>query len=181
MKRVLSKYGAYIAHLTTLSEDPKVKAADRAKLLGYLREWTKAKYLLGCAVFCDLLKPCATYSKVMQSEELDVLKALTSLVKTLQRTNELASKSLREWSTVKNTVGKITTDGPPTYQGQELMKLPQAKSFFEDNYAEFSTSIISGIKSRRAWSNLDLMRNIKVMLATFGWEKLSKDNDVATL
>ena len=38
MKRVLSKYGAHVAHLTTLSEDPTVKAADRAKLKGYLRE-----------------------------------------------------------------------------------------------------------------------------------------------
>ena len=32
IKRVLSKYGAYVAHLTTLSEDPTVKVADRAKL-----------------------------------------------------------------------------------------------------------------------------------------------------
>ena len=69
MKRVLSKYGAYVAHLTSLSEDPSVKGADKAKPNGYLRQWTKAKYLLGCAVFVDLLSPCALYSKVMQSED----------------------------------------------------------------------------------------------------------------
>ena len=37
MKRVLAKYGAYTAHLSSLSEDTPVKAADSAKLKGYLR------------------------------------------------------------------------------------------------------------------------------------------------
>ena len=49
MKQVLNKFGAYTAHLTTLSTDLSVKAADRAKFKGYLNKWTNAKYLLGCA------------------------------------------------------------------------------------------------------------------------------------
>ena len=36
MKMILSKYGAYAAHITQLSEDKTVKATDRAKLKGYL-------------------------------------------------------------------------------------------------------------------------------------------------
>ena len=54
MKRILCKYGAYTAHLTTLSEDSSVKA-DRAKFRGYLRKWIDGEYLLGCALFIDLL------------------------------------------------------------------------------------------------------------------------------
>ena len=38
MKPVLSKYGAYIAHLTQLSEDGSVKAIDSVKLKGYIAE-----------------------------------------------------------------------------------------------------------------------------------------------
>ena len=52
MKRVVSKYGAYTAHLSTLSCDSFVKPSDRAKLTGYLQNWIDAKYLLGCAFFC---------------------------------------------------------------------------------------------------------------------------------
>lgn len=74
MKRVLSKYGAYTNHLASLSED---NAVIRAKLKGYYRKW---KYLLGCAMFVDLLLPCAIFSKVMQRDEVDILGAMTSLV-----------------------------------------------------------------------------------------------------
>lgn len=49
-ERVVSKYGAYIAHLTSLICDSSVKASDRAKLTRYARKWLDAKYLLGCAV-----------------------------------------------------------------------------------------------------------------------------------
>ena len=42
MKRVLSKYGAYTAHLVALPEDSSVRSADRAKLRGYSRKWVNA-------------------------------------------------------------------------------------------------------------------------------------------
>ncbi len=41
--------------------------------------WVDGKYLLGCAVFVDLLSPCAILSKVMQYDQLDILAALTSV------------------------------------------------------------------------------------------------------
>ena len=83
MKRILSKFGAYTAHLTTLSEDSSVIPADRAKFKGYLRMWVEAKNLLGCAVFIDLLTPCAIFSKSMQGDDLDILAALTYLLRTV--------------------------------------------------------------------------------------------------
>ena len=52
-----------------------MKSTDRAKLKGYCNRWTNAKYVLGCAVFIDLLTPSATFSKTMQSDELDILAA----------------------------------------------------------------------------------------------------------
>ena len=42
VKRVVSKFGAYTNHLTTLSKDSSVKPADRAKLHGYLTRWVDA-------------------------------------------------------------------------------------------------------------------------------------------
>ena len=96
MQRVLSKYGAYTSHLATLSEDSSVKSVDREKLKGYLRKWTNAKYLLGCAIFIDVLTPCAILSKTMQSDSLDILGALTCLIRTTKETNKLSSKPLEQ-------------------------------------------------------------------------------------
>ena len=76
MKQVISKFGAYTNHLAALSEDKSVRPADRAKLKGYYSKWTDAKYLFGCALFVDLLSPCTTFSKCMQSDEVDILGAL---------------------------------------------------------------------------------------------------------
>lgn len=97
MRRVLSKYGAYTNHLVALSEDSTVKSADRAKLRGYCHQWTDAKYVLGCAVFIDILTPSAIFSKVMQSDELDILAALSSLLRTIKETEKLRSLPLAQW------------------------------------------------------------------------------------
>ena len=80
LKRVLSKFGAYTHHIVALSKDTSVKSCDRAKLRGYYTKWVEGKYLLGCAVFVDLLTPCSIFSKVMQSDEVDILAALNSLL-----------------------------------------------------------------------------------------------------
>ena len=60
MRCILSKYGAYTGHLLALSEDRLVKSTDRAKFRGYCNQWLDAKYLPGCAVFVDVLSPCAS-------------------------------------------------------------------------------------------------------------------------
>ena len=67
----------YIHHLAALSEESSVKSSDRAKLRGYHTKWIEGKYLIGCAVFVDLLTPCFVFSKVMQSDEVDILTAVT--------------------------------------------------------------------------------------------------------
>ena len=64
IKRVLSKYGAYTHHIAALSESSSVNSRDRAKLRGYYTKWIEGKYLIGCAVFVDLLTPCSIFSKV---------------------------------------------------------------------------------------------------------------------
>ena len=80
MKRVISKFGAYTSHLAASS----VQASDRAKLRGYYNKWVDTRYVLGCAVFVDLLAPCMIFSKCMQSDEVDIPGTLTSLLRTLR-------------------------------------------------------------------------------------------------
>ncbi len=161
MKRVVSKFGAYTSHIAALSEDTSVKSVDQAKLKGYYKKWTEAKYLLGCSLFIDLLTPCAIFSKCMQSDEVDILGALTSLLKTLKETDKLASKPLDQWPTYATTVRKCTDEeGHTIYQCQRLTKYSEAQTYYSSKYEEYCHSVSHCIKSRLSWSDLQLMRDI---------------------
>ena len=167
MRRILSKYGAYTNHLTALSQDHTVKSADRAKLHGYCSWWTEAKYLLGCAVFVDVLMPCAIFSKVMQSDELDILAALTSLLQTIKETEKLSSLPLAQWPVYSATLKKLSQEnGKKVYQCQEL-----GQGYYERHYKEFCAQVTECLRSRMAWSDQQVIRDIISVLATQGWEK----------
>ena len=127
MKRILSNYGAYTAHLTNLSEDASVKSADRCKLKGYCKQWVNGKYLLGCAFFSDLLNACVVLSKVMQHDHLDILQALTSL---LQAVKEISTTDLEKWPMYATTEAKCSpdVDGKMEYQCQEINNFSAAKA-----------------------------------------------------
>ncbi len=56
------------------------------------------KYILGCAVYCDILAPCVILLKVMQFDHLDILEALTAVLWTVKETEveRVRSRSLAE-------------------------------------------------------------------------------------
>ena len=183
MKRVVSKFGAYTSHLAALSKDRSLRPADRAKLNGYYSKWTDAKYLLGCALFVDLLMPCTTFSKCMQSDEVDILGALNALLKTLRETDKLASKPLDQWLTYTATLAKCASEGGDTvYQLQKLKRYPQALSYYSSKYKEYCSAVSEHIKSRLSWSDFQLMRDIIFMLSSHGWEKaIEEEDDLAAI
>lgn len=183
MTRVISKYGAYTSHLATLSEDSSVKSADRAKLRGYYNKWTDTKCLLGCAFFTDLLTPCMIFSKCMQSDEVDILGALTGAVKTLKETNELASKPVDEWPTYSNTLKKCVReeDGSTVYQLQHLKRFDGGKAYFTSHYQDYCHRVHECIKTRLSWSDIQLMRDIITFLSSHGWEKTLQDGDFTVI
>ena len=47
-----------------------LSSSDGAKLKGYYLKWKNAKYLLGSALFVDLLTLCNILSKVVQHDDL---------------------------------------------------------------------------------------------------------------
>ena len=173
MKRVVSKFGAYTNHLTTLSQDSTVKSADRCKLRGYLTRWVNAKYLLGCAFFSGLLLPCSVFSRVMQEDDLDVLGAFSCLIRTIKEVDKLTSKGLEHWPTYSAVLKKLMDrDGEVEYQLQTLTHVSQAKAHYSDNAAGYCSSVISCLNSRLAWTDLQFVRDVVVYLETQGWQKL---------
>lgn len=177
MKRVISKFGAYTAHLTALSTDSSVKSVDQSKFQGYLRKWTDAKYVLGCAFFVDLLTSCSIFSKSMQADDLDILAALDCLIRALKEINKLHSMPLSEWPTYSTTINRIQLDeeGEYTYQGQVLSCFSAAQTHYDTFYQEYCQAIIEKIRVRLSWSDLQLLHDIIFVLATQGWQKVWED------
>ena len=118
----------------------------------------------------------------MQSDSLDILGTLTSLLRTVKETNKLCSKSLSQWPTYSATVKKIVEEeGVPEYQNQVLKKISEAKSYYETNSSEYCLKVTSCIKSRLEWSDMGLIRDIIFMLGTQGWQKLLDEEQATEL
>ena len=82
LRRVLERFGAYLNHLCFLTHDASVKSVDKQKLTGYIRHWRDAKVLVGCAFFSDLFKPGAIFCEVLQKNEMCILSAVETTLKT---------------------------------------------------------------------------------------------------
>ena len=80
---LINHYRAYLPHLTSLIEHPKVKSVDKKKLRGYIRKRWDTKMLLGCALFHDML-PCAVLYKVLRRMK-SVFGVIVSLLKTKKK------------------------------------------------------------------------------------------------
>ena len=81
LQRVVDRYGAYIAHLSTLAEDTSLKAPDRARLKGYLLKWKQPMYLVACALYIDALKPVSLLSLTLQSDNADIVSSVENTLK----------------------------------------------------------------------------------------------------
>ena len=68
LQRVIDKFGAYIAHLSTLCQD--FTSADKARIQGYLKCWSTAKMLLGCALYIEILQIPSVLSLNLQQDSV---------------------------------------------------------------------------------------------------------------
>ena len=125
-------------------------------------------------MFVDLLNPCATSSKSMQSDEIDILGAFSSLLKTVSETDQLNSKPLEKWATYAATQRKCTVEG-----GVEVYKCQELKRYkWKTTTKIIMKTTAHGsqcIKARLEWSDLLILRDIIFVLSTHGWEKAIED------
>ena len=102
----------------------------------------------------------------MQNDEIDILGALTSLLKTLRETETLASKPLAQWSTYSATLKRFTKkDSKELYQSQEVKHFTQAEEYYLAHYDDVCKRVSDCIKTRLDWLDLQLMRDIIVVLS----------------
>lgn len=83
--------------------------------------------ILGCAMFHDLLKPCAILCKVLQDDEICVVDAIGAILRTSKTVEKLKTISFDELLTVKKILSRIQhTDHEGTsYQGAEVVNVEQ--------------------------------------------------------
>ena len=81
-------------HLASLCEDASLRSPDRQRLKGYLTKWTQAKIILSCAHYIDILDPAASLSLSLQGDDLDIIKAIQSVLKSQQAMEQLKETPL---------------------------------------------------------------------------------------
>ena len=86
LQRVVDRYGAYITHLTALTEDSSLRLEDKERFKGYLRKWTQYKTIFGCALYVDILKLPSILSLSLQGSLLDIVLGIKIILKSVTAT-----------------------------------------------------------------------------------------------
>ena len=175
LNRLIQCFGAYLAHLVTLIEDPGTKSTEKAKLKGYLIKWRNSKMILGCALFHDLLRPASILCKSLQYDDLSVTDTVESLLHTSSSLEKLKDKKFTDYPSVKKVTASIVkeSDGSTTYQETEIVKYDEAMEYLEKNSQNWCDAVCTCIKKRVKHSHLEieLLTSSLKILATQGWEK----------
>ena len=81
LNRIIDRFGAYLSHITALTEDSSTTPDDKQKLKGDVTKWRESKMLTGCAVFHDILKPTSLLCKHLQSDQLCTISDIEAILK----------------------------------------------------------------------------------------------------
>ena len=177
LERLLDRFGAYLNHLISLTEDPTTKSDDKQKLKGYISKWRESKILLGCAVFHDIIKPAAILCKVLQGEELCIVSVIEALLKTTTSMEKLKTIKMEEFPSVRKVLLRIKEEdnGEITYQGVELIRYSQGLALLKNNYSTYIDSVLSCLRSRLKPENnpedMETLTHALKIIATHGWDK----------
>ena len=78
-----------------------VKAANKAKVRGYLRKWSEGKMLIGCAIYVDALKIPSLLSLTLQEDGIDIVQGIQSILRSSVSLESLTKDPPNQWPTVK--------------------------------------------------------------------------------
>ena len=96
LQRVVDQFGAYIGHLSALVADHSVNGSDRARLKGYLKKWSQSKFLVGAALYVDVLKAPSLLSLSLQENDLDVVMGIKHILKSVKALKNAAQQDPSE-------------------------------------------------------------------------------------
>ena len=171
MLRVIDRYGAYVSHLSSLTEDTTLKSDDQARIKGYLGKWMQYRNILGCALYADILKPAAVLSLCLQDDEIDVVAGIKSILKSSGSLKNMAKTEPKEWPTVKLVQDRIRSEGnDKLYQGACLTHFNDSSEKQSISHALNDLQRLNAkIQERLEWSDVHLLRSLLAFLETQNW------------
>ncbi len=171
LQRLIDRYGAYLNHLITLSEDETIRSDDRARLKGYLQKWKQAKMLVGAALYVDVLKPPSLLSLSLQGDKLDIVQGIQHLLKSSKSLRTLAEQDPQEWPTLKLVCNRVKEEnGNKVYQGAVLSAYTTTtlKQCTDQAQADLK-QLDQKMRKWLEWSDVKMLRAILVVLDTRSW------------
>lgn len=172
LQRVVDRYGAYLNHLATLTEDASIKSTDRQRLKGYLLKWREARMIIGSALYTDALKPASLLSLTLQDDDINAVQGIKHILKSHSSLKKLTSQNPVEWPVTKVVLSRLKDEnGGKVYQGSELHHFRDTtiKTCQDQALADLK-SLDEQMRSRLVWSDVDLMRSILLFLDTQSWQ-----------
>ena len=169
LQRVLDRYGAYIAHLSTLVEDRSINSGDRSRLKGYLLKWRRSEVLVGCALYTEVLKPLSILSLTLQSDSSDIVTSMKNTQKAVKTLKSLAEEDPKQWSTIQLVQSRIKeVDGRKEYQDVQLENFDSCLDKCKPQVTADLQRIQERLKTRL---ECNLLRAILAFLDTQSWLK----------
>lgn len=84
----------------------------------------------------DVLYPCSILSKALQNDNLDILSALTGILRAMKEVDKFSQTAIDQWPTYASIIAKCTqvTDTESyQYQSQELKNFTAAKLYYTNH------------------------------------------------
>ena len=174
LQRVLDRFGAYLNHLVSLSQDKTIKSVDRQKLKGYVFKWRNSRIIMGCAMYIDILQSPSLLSLSLQDNNLDIVKGIRGILKSHKSLKKFSSLDPFQWPTIIVTCSKIAEDpdedGKYMYQGVCLKSYSESvKKAWKEQVVADLNRLDEKLRIRLEWSNLALLRAILILLDTKNW------------
>ena len=175
--RILERYGAYILHLSALSEDTSVKSEDRARFKGYVKRWQKSEFLIGSALYTDILQ---LLSLSLQDSTLDIVQGINYILKSVSQLQMLSSTNTMQWPSVKYICDKITSsDGNAVYEYQGAQLFDYSVTTLQkccDRAVGDLNRLTESMLNRLDWSDPHLLNAILTILDTQHWQETASTN-----
>lgn len=110
LQLMLDKFGIYLQHLQSMSEDKSFKSADRQKFKGWLRKWQQARIPLLACLFLEILSPAKMLSLAFQENDINPVSTIQHLETAKKQLDRLEGKKFNELPTVQLFLDKVKSN-----------------------------------------------------------------------
>jgi len=120
--------------------------------------------LIGCACFSDLLKPASILCRVLQEDELCVVRAIEQIMKTKKNVDKLKQTEFEQLPVVKKVLSRVSDDRK--YQDFEVLGYEAGIEYVKARWISWAAKIETCLKDRLQTEHTDLLSNAITLLAT---------------